>query len=125
MFIRIFNLVFFLLYSLHFLNIIFIPNEIRYFMMAFYIFINLLGLIKNKFNSIPIFLFPQISIFELYLDIYLYFQDLRILLNLFSKSFLFFSYFLNIHITYGIIIIHASTLNLFTFYNYFFIFLII
>ena len=51
MFIRIFNLVFFLFYSLHFLNIIFIPNEIRYFMMAFYIFINLLGLIKNKFKS--------------------------------------------------------------------------
>ena len=51
MFIRIFNLVFFLLYSLHFLNIIFIPNEIRYFMMASYLVINLLGLIQNKFKS--------------------------------------------------------------------------
>ena len=51
MFIRIFNLVFFLLYSLHFLNIIFIPNEISYFMMASYLVINLLGLIQNKFKS--------------------------------------------------------------------------
>ena len=51
MFIRIFNLVFVLLYLLHFLNIIFIPNEIRYFMMASYLIINLLGFIQNKFKS--------------------------------------------------------------------------
>ena len=51
MFIRIFNLVFVLLYLLHFLNIIFIPNEIRYFMMASYLVINLLGFIQNKFKS--------------------------------------------------------------------------
>ena len=51
MFIRIFNLVFVLLYLLYFLNIIFIPNEIRYFMMASYLVINLLGFIQNKFKS--------------------------------------------------------------------------
>lgn len=51
MFIRIFNLVFVLLYLLHFLKIIFIPNEIRYFMMGFYLVINLLGFIQNKFKS--------------------------------------------------------------------------
>lgn len=51
MFIRIFNLVFVLLYLLHFLNIIFIPNEIRYFMMASYLVINLLAFIQNKFKS--------------------------------------------------------------------------
>ena len=51
MFIRIFNLVFVLLYLLHFLKIIFIPNEIRYFMMGSYLVINLLGFIQNKFKS--------------------------------------------------------------------------
>lgn len=51
MFIRIFNLVFFLLYLLHFLKIIFIPNEIRYFMMAFYLVVNLLGFIQKRFKT--------------------------------------------------------------------------
>ena len=51
MFIRIFNLVFVFLYLFHFLKIIFIPNEIRYFMMGSYLVINLLGFIQNKFKS--------------------------------------------------------------------------
>lgn len=51
MFVRIFNLVFFLLYLLHFLKIIFIPNEIRYFMMAFYLVVNLLGFIQKRFKT--------------------------------------------------------------------------
>lgn len=51
MFIRIFNIVFVLLYLLHFLKIIFIPSEIRYFMLGSYLFINLIGFILNKFKS--------------------------------------------------------------------------
>lgn len=51
MFIRIFNLVFVLLFLLHFLKIIFIPSEIRYFMLGSYLFINLIGFILNKFKS--------------------------------------------------------------------------
>lgn len=49
MFIRIFNIVFVLLYLFHFANIIFIPIEIRYFMIGFYLFINLLLPILRKF----------------------------------------------------------------------------
>lgn len=51
MFIRIFNLVFFILYTFHFLNIIFIPNEIRYSIIVLYLVINLLGFIQKKFKS--------------------------------------------------------------------------
>lgn len=51
MFIRIFNLVFFILYTFHFLNIIFIPNEIRYSIMVLYLVINLLGFIQKKSKS--------------------------------------------------------------------------
>ena len=41
----------YILKTLHFLKIIFIPNEIRYFMMGSYLVINLLGFILNKFKS--------------------------------------------------------------------------
>ena len=50
MFIRIFNLVIFILYTFHFLNIIFIPNEIRYSILVLYLVINLLGFIQKKSN---------------------------------------------------------------------------
>lgn len=56
MFIRIFNLVFFIIYTFHFLNIIFIPNEIRYSIMALYLVINLLGFIQKNLNLILNFL---------------------------------------------------------------------
>jgi hypothetical protein len=48
MFIRIFNIVFVLLFLLHLSKIIFIPNEIRYLMIFSYLVVNLLGFIKRK-----------------------------------------------------------------------------
>lgn len=48
MFIQTFNILFVILYTLHFSKIILISNEIRYFMMISFLILNIYGLLKRK-----------------------------------------------------------------------------
>lgn len=52
MFNRIYNLVFIILFALHILGIISIPNEIRYLMIAFYLIFLIYSLLNKKTNNI-------------------------------------------------------------------------
>ena len=51
MFNRIYNLVFIIIFSLHILGIISIPNEIRYLMIAFYLILLIYSLLNKKTNT--------------------------------------------------------------------------
>lgn len=51
MFNRIYNLVFIILFTLHILGIISIPNEIRYLMIAFYLILLIYSLLNKKTNT--------------------------------------------------------------------------
>lgn len=51
MFNRIYNLVFIILFALHILGIISIPNEIRYLMIAFYLILLIYSLLNKKTNT--------------------------------------------------------------------------
>ena len=51
MFNRIYNLVFIIIFSLHILGIISIPNEIRYLMIAFYLTLLIYSLLNKKTNT--------------------------------------------------------------------------
>ena len=51
MFNRIYNLVFIILFILHILGIISIPNEIRYLMIAFYLILLIYSLLNKKTNT--------------------------------------------------------------------------
>lgn len=52
MFNRIYNLVFIILFALHILGIISIPNEIRYLMIAFYLILLIYSFLNKKTNNI-------------------------------------------------------------------------
>lgn len=52
MFNRIYNLVFIILFALHILGIISIPNEIRYLMIACYLILLIYSLLNKKTNNI-------------------------------------------------------------------------
>ena len=52
MFNRIYNHVFIILFALHILGIISIPNEIRYLMIAFYLILLIYSLLNKKTNNI-------------------------------------------------------------------------
>lgn len=52
MFNRIYNLVFIILFALHILGIISIPNEIRYLMIAFYLIFLIYSLLNKNTNNI-------------------------------------------------------------------------
>nr|WP_311477253.1 hypothetical protein [uncultured Neisseria sp.] len=51
MFNRIYNLVFIIIFALHILGIISIPNEIRYLMIAFYLILLIYSLLNKKTNT--------------------------------------------------------------------------
>ncbi|KGJ29516.1 hypothetical protein [Neisseria mucosa] len=51
MFNRIYNLVFIIIFALHVLGIISIPNEIRYLMIAFYLILLIYSLLNKKTNT--------------------------------------------------------------------------
>ena len=51
MFNRIYKLVFIIIFSVHILGIISIPNEIRYLMIAFYLILLIYSLLNKKTNT--------------------------------------------------------------------------